>query len=80
MTDWSLRPSREEGHLSLEEASPVRYKRVGGIPYAMAGASLEHHLYRKTPAGFREEGVEEALSLPCPEGTLRPEEISKGAA
>lgn len=37
-------------------------------------------LYRKTPSGFREEEVEEALILPCPEGTLRLEEIYEGVA
>lgn len=185
MTERSLRPLTEEEYLALEEASPVRHELVGGIPYAMAGASLDpnlivtnlvallkplaraqgcrvysetarlkvsedtfyypdvmvvcgpkahplyetapclvvevlspgteaqdqrgqrsyleklsHYLrlpslqaylllegarpggvlYRKTPSGFREERLEELLILPCPEGTLKLEEIYEGVA
>lgn len=179
MTKRSLRPLTEEEYLALEETSPVRHELVGGIPYAMAGASLDHNLivtnlvallkplaraqgcrvysetarlkvsedtfyypdvmvvcgpkahplyetapclvvevlspgteaqdrreklshylrlpslqaylllegarpegvlYRKTPSGFGEERVAELLILPCPEGTLKLEEIYEGVA
>lgn len=39
-----MRPLTEEEYLALEETSPVRHELVGGIPYAMAGASLDHNL------------------------------------
>ncbi|MFN4232302.1 Uma2 family endonuclease [Thermus sp.] len=179
MTERSLRPLTEEEYLALEEGGPGRHGLVGGIPYAMDGASLDHNLmvthlvaplkplawdqgcrvyretarlkvsedtfyypdamvlcgpqahplyatapclvgevlspsteaqdrreklshylrrpslqayllleearpggilYRKTPSGFREEEVGESLILPCPEGTLRLEEIHEGVA
>lgn len=44
MTERALRPLTEEEYLALERESPLRHELVGGIPYAMAGASLDHNL------------------------------------
>ncbi|MEZ0348255.1 MAG: Uma2 family endonuclease [Thermus sp.] len=44
MTERALHPLTEEEYLALEEESPIRHELLGGYPYAMAGASLDHNL------------------------------------
>jgi Uma2 family endonuclease len=44
MTERALRPLTEEEYLALERESPLRHELLEGIPYAMAGAGLDHNL------------------------------------
>ncbi len=70
MTERALRPLTEEEYLALERESPLRHELLEGIPYAMAGAGLDHNLIV----------TNEVLHLPCLEGPVPLGAIYEGVA